>query len=58
MCRLSRKVQYYYCSVQNVQEKGAFVQRQANVLNIFYTAEESCTERYGNMTTNIFIFQA
>ena len=35
MCRLSRKVQDSYCSVQNVQDKRAFVQRRADVLNIF-----------------------
>ena len=45
MCRLSRKVQDSYCSVQNVQDKQAFVQRRANVLNILYTAEESWTEQ-------------
>ena len=27
-----------------------FVQRRANVLNILYTAEESYTEQYDNMT--------
>ena len=37
MCRLSHKVQDSYCSVQNVQDKQAFVQRWANVLNILYT---------------------
>ena len=32
-CRLSRKVQDSYCSVQNIQDKRAFVQGRANVLN-------------------------
>ena len=57
MGRLSRKVQDSYCSVKNVQDKGALHKaRRANVLNILYTAEESCTERYGNMTNQQIYF--
>ena len=56
MCRLSRKVQDSYCSVQNIQDKRAFLQGRANVLNILYTAEESCTEQYGNMTNQQIYF--
>ena len=56
MCGLSRKVQDFYCSVQNVQDMRAFVQRQANDLNILYTAEESCTKQYGNMTNQQMYF--
>ena len=44
MCRLSRKVHDSFCSVQNV-------------LNILYTAEESCTERYGIMTNQQIFFR-
>ena len=56
MCRLSQKVQDSCSSVQNVQDKRAFVQRRANVFNNLYTAEESCTERYGNMTKQQIYF--
>ena len=56
MRRLSRKVQDSYCSAQNIQDNQAFVQWRANVLNMLYTAEESCTERYGNMTNQQIYF--
>ena len=36
--------------------QATFVQRQANVLNILYTAKESCTERYGNITNQQIYF--
>ena len=46
MCHLSRKVQDSYCSVQNVQDQHLCTTAR----NILYTAEESCTDRYGNIT--------
>ena len=35
---------------------STFVQRRTNVLNILFTAEESCTEQYGNMTNQQIYF--
>ena len=52
MCRLSWKVQDSYCSVQNVQDnwrQGAPLYKSRLSWTFLYTAEESYTERYGNM---------
>ena len=46
----------YNGELMSVQDKRAFVQRRANVLNILYTAEESCTEEYGSMTNHQIYF--
>ena len=42
--------------MHKIKARSTFVQRRANVLNILYTAEESCTERYGNMTNQQIYF--